>query len=166
MTLTTRIRIIEPYHAQAVMDEACRIIGAHNPIQKHEPVNYYEDGRWEIRNEAGQGYPALVWLYYGADAPLKGFDDEPVSPQEFAIELCFDTIYGYSENGAGCHDLHAWIIRELAPWLDARGLTWAWCDEFTGEWFQGNRTDASQAIDGLATFGDPDKGALAEGVLA
>jgi hypothetical protein len=166
MTLTTRIRIIEPYHAQAVMDEACRIIGAREPVQSHGPAAYMDDGRWEIRNAPGQGYPALVWLYYGVDAPLMAYGDES-GPQEFAIELCLDTEYGYhADNVAGCHDLHAWIIRELAPWFDGIGLRWAWCDEFKGEWFWGNRHDTSQAIDGLAGFGDPDKGALAEGALA
>jgi hypothetical protein len=159
MTLTTRIRIIEPYHAQAVMDEACRIIGAREPVQSHGPDAYIDDGRWEIRNASGQGFPALVWLYYGADAPLKGYDDEPNGPQEFAIELCIDTIYGYhAENGADCSDLHAWIVDEIGRWLDDKRLTWHWYNEYLGDW--------NRSTDDRTTLGDATIGAPAEGVFA
>jgi hypothetical protein len=64
-----------------------------------------------------------------------------------AIEVTFDTAYGYrGDGGESCSDLHARLLTALGQWLDARDLPWKWQNEFTGEWHDG--------IDGLAEFGD------------
>jgi hypothetical protein len=159
MTLTTHIRIIEPYPVQDILDECNRIVGISNPKQSDEVVPHSEDGTRWLMNEPGQGFPAWFIVRYGADAPIKedlsDWEDElPENmPVEYSISLSFDTTYGYqADNGAGCSDLHAWIISELAPWLDERGLTWYWENEFTGEWFRG-RYDLDQ-------LGDAERGCL------
>lgn len=64
-----------------------------------------------------------------------------------AIEVTFDTAYGYrGDGGESCSDLHARLIRAFGQWLDARGLPWKWQNEYTGEWFD--------SYDGLDEFGD------------
>lgn len=75
---------------------------------------------------------------------------EPTSNGWAAIEVTFDTAYGYQgENGESCSDLHARLIRALGQWLDARGLPWKWQNEYSGEWHD--------RYDGLDEFGDAHK---------
>lgn len=63
-----------------------------------------------------------------------------------AIEVSFDTAYGYrGEGGESCSDLHARLVTALGLWLDKRGLPWKWKNEYTGEWHDG--------ADGLDRFG-------------
>jgi hypothetical protein len=143
MTLTTRIRIQTPEPVEAVWAEARRLIGG-------------GDARFEERCWSGvttrahatdQGLPALLWMHWTADGPLPAYGDGPA-----IIEVDYDTGYAYQANGAGCGDLHAWLVRELGVWLEDRGARFRWQDEFTGEWL-----DARAGLDRL---GDADRGAL------
>jgi len=161
MTLDTRIAIIEPTPVREVFEAARRLIGG-------QDARFRQDDRSEIwghgviRNEPGQGLPAWLIVHYGVDAPLMP-DDESMyeeedrsswpSPDGWSIEVSYDTTYGYrADNGAGCNDLHAWLVQEMGHWLTDRGLTWLWYHEYTGEWHPSS--------DPITILGNPERGRL------
>lgn len=158
MTLATRMAIVEPTAFRPIFDEARRLIGAENGT--------YTEGPCGIENDWGQGFPSFVGVKYGADAPMKpdpAYADDPDERRYYppvdawSIEVWLDTAYAYcADNGAGCSDLHAWIVRELGRWLSDRGLTWYWYHEYTGEWHPSS--------DPVTILGDPDRGALLQTV--
>ncbi len=164
MTLCTRIAIkptpIEPLFA------LCReLLGADESVEVIRGPSR-TPGVAELRHNPGVGLPAWLWVYYGADGPMfaepyEGEDEadrasrekDPTQNGWAAIEVTFDTAYGYTTgNGGHCGDLHSWLVREVGRYLDGRSVEWKWQDECTGEWF--NRHD------GLRTLGDPERGAL------
>ena len=59
------------------------------------------------------------------------------------VEIALDTTYGYraeSPDGRatwGCGDLHAAIVGVLGAFLDGRGVSWHWQNEYTGEFSRG-----------------------------
>lgn len=55
------------------------------------------------------------------------------------IKINWDTAYGYSgPGGVGCTELHArFIIRLAKEYLEPRGITFAWQNEYSGEWHEG-----------------------------
>jgi hypothetical protein len=156
MTLTTSIVIHEPLPVRRVFDHCRELIGANN--DRYEFEHRTLPGRYDIfgpfnpsyRARLDQGYPALLWVDYGPDGPLRCEEDDD-QPEGF-IQVSFDTAYSYRVNGVSCSDLHAWLIRELGDWLKEAGATWTWHNEFTGEWFKG--------YDQLESLGNADKGAL------
>jgi hypothetical protein len=148
MTLATKMAIVEPTPYRPIFDEARRLIGAEHGA--------YEEGPNGIENAWGQGFPSWVGVTHGGDAPLtpeydeEGRDGPPVD--EWSIEVHLDTTYGYrADNGAGCSDLHAYIVHELGRWLDERGLTWYWYREYSGTWHR---------PDEIRLLGDPERGRL------
>jgi hypothetical protein len=156
MTLATKMLIVEPTPYRPIFDEARRLIGAENGV--------YEEGPNGIENTWGQGFPSYVGVTHGGDAPLRPdpeYADDPDERRyyppvaEWSIEVRLDTTYAYrAENGAGCSDLHAWIIQQLGRWLSERGLTWYWYHEYNGEW---------HAADVPVTLlGDPERGRLSD----
>lgn len=128
--------------------------------------SFVEPGNpWSMRNQLGQGLPAILDIAYRPGAPLrtpeqaashadyedcnhpdnaKWFDaDQPVcdrtehNPACWA-ELSLDTAYSYKdERGWGCGDLHAVLISRIGQWCDERGLRWKWLNEFNGEIYEG-----------------------------
>lgn len=163
MTLSTRVAIIEPTPVRAVFDECRRLIGGGGAKFRHDPRPTNRAGGMYM-NEPEQGLPAWLIVCYGVEAPLLpddegGYDEEDrsswPSATGWSIEVDFDTAYGYrAENGAGCSDLHAWLVRELGRWLTERGLTWLWYHEYTGEWHPSS--------DPVTILGDPERGSLAD----
>lgn len=155
MTLNTRVVIEQPYPAPRVFHHCRQLLGCTDAhVWEHERTSKWSRNP-RYGNILGQGLPALLWLHYGPDGPLLDDDEDDPEERQGFIAVHFDTAYGYarfSPNGAGCEDLHAWLIRELGRWLDERGLTWQWQNEFTGEWHRGS--------EGLGEFGDADRGAL------
>jgi hypothetical protein len=180
MTLTTRMRIIEPHPVKPIWDELRRLVGGEHasfterrrgdymwePTKKSPSPPRFENNRYA--NEPAQGLPAWIDMEWGADGLL---DDgpgycfredcpdsdcldpshrEPDDTPKASIELSFDTTYGYKHCGASCSDLHAYLIFEMGKWLTERNLTWWWYDEFKGEWHLGNEK--------LGEFGNPLKG--------
>ena len=162
MTLTTRIAIVEPTSVREVFDECRRIIGAQGARHRHVENSPYRPGAAKFVQEAGQGFAALLWIYYGADAPLRPDPEYANDPEErdyyppvdeWSIEVAFDTAYAYQGPfGGGCGDLHAWIIQQLGRWLHERDLSWYWYDEFNGAWHPGG--------DPATILGDPASGRL------
>lgn len=166
MTLETRLRIVEPTPVRPVFDEIRRLLGAEQAKFKHGESG--DKRNLAYINNAGQGYDAWAAVIYGPDGPLRDeadceaedCDQYPctnpshlrVHQPQASIEISVDTPYGYrAENGAGCADLHAWLVSEMGRWCDARGLTWLWFDEFRGEWHP--------STDPVTILGDPVRGA-------
>lgn len=97
----------------------------------------------EYRTTLGQGLACIWEVTYAADGPLVWPDDEwrdegepEPDPASFPMHLVsanFDTAYGYRDaSGAGCADLHAFLLREIGAFIsDAR---WAWMHEEKGSW--------------------------------
>lgn len=135
------------------------------------------DGTRQLGNRLGQGFGAWFWMDYRPDGMLRDkpvyYDEnedeteEPVvwksdgqvHPSTWHIPMCveinFDTTYGYKVAGAGCADLHAYMIIKIGEWLDARQIDWYWFDEFRGEWHH-------QLDDGkLEQFGTAERGRAA-----
>jgi hypothetical protein len=146
MTLATQILVVEPTPFRPIFDEARRLIGAENGV--------YEEGPTGIENRWGQGFPSYVGVRFGMDAPLTPDNDEDDYPvDQWSIEVNFDTTYGYqADNGAGCSDLHAYLVQQLGRWLTERGLTWYWLHEYSGEWHPSS--------DPITILGDPERGRL------
>lgn len=104
-------------------------------------------GAWNISNEIGQGLPAILDIKYRPGGPLRT-PEQAAECEEYCGEDCdkdhyyracwldidLDTSYGYrGPNGIGCGALHALLVAEMGNWLDERGLTWEWRNEFTSE---------------------------------
>lgn len=139
MTLKTSIAIHEPMPVKEVYDY-CRGLLA-TPAEVEPITDDGSPGRRYLANPGGIGLAAWLWVNYGADGPLLDLasddDDAPSKNGWASIEVTFDTAYSYREpNGAGCSDLHAWLVTELGRWLDERGKTWQWENEFTGDWHE------------------------------
>lgn len=164
MTLNTSVAIGSPTNVHDVYALCRKLLDTPDDVQpitsNDDPNRVRRDGSKYIANPGGLGLDAWLWINYGADGPLthtcdQWCDDEthdlaendPTQNGWAAIEVTFDTSYGYrGENGESCSDLHAWLVTALGQWLDAKGLPWKWCNEYTGEWFD--------RFDGLAEFGD------------
>lgn len=148
MTLSTYVYVKEPVDRRELFTECNRIIGSHEGVQ----FTADEDG---IANRPDQGLNA--WLLIRAhedgvtyandpaaehgrfcDGPdddcYHGEEDEGDCRDEPAFaEVNFDTAYSHRDEYGGCGELHARYIVMLGRWLEAKGLTWTWRNEFTGE---------------------------------
>lgn len=164
MTLNTSVAIGKPHNVREIFD-FCRLLlntPAGTPVETG-PSNSerpWRKGQKWINNPCCVGLDAWLRLYYGADGPMshtcdaicnadciEATSDDPTENGWTAIEVTFDTAYGYrTDDGESCSDLHARLVRALGQWLDARGLPWKWQNEFTGEWFD--------RYEGLDTFGN------------
>lgn len=161
MTLNTTIAIHEPLPVREVLTECRRLLHAPDRVPVVEGTSDLRGSR-HLSHPIDQGLAALLDIYYGADGPLgpwRGYEEfcDPAEDPEqsgwSAIVVTFDTGYAYrADNGARCSDLHAWLVTQLGQWLDGRGKTWRWQNEYTGEWFDGH--------DGIADFGDAERGEL------
>lgn len=148
MTLATKMVIVEPTPYRPIFDEARRLIGAEH--------GEYEEGPCGIENKWGQGFVSWIGVRHGGDAPMKPYDDDDARDYpvpEWSIEVSFDTAYGYrAANGAGCSDLHAWLVQGVGRWLTDRGLTWYWFREYDGSWHPSSTP--------VTLLGDPERGRL------
>lgn len=108
-----------------------------------------------MRNEIGQGLPAILDVTYRPGGPLTTEEqskectedcdpaDKDLDPDEERYhyhpracyaDIDFDTAYGYrGSQGRGCGDLHAVLVSEVGKWLDERGVRWEWKNEYNGE---------------------------------
>ena len=148
MTLNTRIYVHGPIDYREVFAKCDQLIGANGGTR-------FRDEPGVISNEPDQGLCAWLDVHHGDGGPyLK--DPEPCDeycepgcdfPHDPACWLVasFDTAYSYHGADGGCGDLHARIVAELGRWLDSKGITWSWRNEFTG--------DIHQGYDGLTDLG-------------
>lgn len=159
MTRDTSIAIGRPTDVRELFKDCRTLLGCRDDVPTREGDGY-RTGCKEIANPMGIGLPALLEIQYGADGPMihrcDSFcdsgctdvqGDDPRDNGWAAIEVSFDTSYGYrGPDGEGCSDLHARLVRAVGQWCEQRGLPWKWQNEFTGEWFNG--------MDGLDQFGN------------
>lgn len=142
MTLCTRVAIGLPTNVHEVFAYCRTLLGASDSISIEKGWDWDKVNR-TLRHPAGVGLDALLWLTYGADGPIIRDEDEESGEGDLpkgwsAIEVSFDTAYGYrGEDGESCSELHARLVRQLGEWLDRKGLSWKWHDEFYGDWHDG-----------------------------
>ncbi len=156
MTLSTNLYVLGEVDVRELFHFGQRLLTTYDdrPIpmspnqQKwRDDEGYQSDGSRCIRNELGQGLPAILDVTYRAAGPLatdeqsractsecEPADDYHYHPRACWADLDLDTAYGYRDSrGWGCGDLHAVLVAELGKWLDERGVRWEWKNEFTGE---------------------------------
>jgi hypothetical protein len=164
VTLATRIVVVDPIDPKVVFDRCLELLG-----RDIEGTPYVDEKPGSYSTRFGQGLAAWCIVNYAVDGPIhhytEGFakelkdDDpewEPPWYNEHCVDITFDTAYGYkSPSGAGCSDLHAWFIRELAVLFEEKGVKkWVWNQEFTGEWYGPD--------DPVTHLGTPTRGELPE----
>lgn len=167
MTLDTNILIVRPHAVTEVRD----FVNSHLlnlPVAVPMDTEFWEQsypGRKYFGNAGGQGLDAWFMGYTAGDGPVAaeryvGEDSDGHEITEVVAEgsmmLSFDTGYGYKSAGAGCSDLHAYFIGELAHKF---GPVW-WQNEFTGEWFTYDRGTECE-LEHLEKLGDPQHGKYA-----
>ena len=131
--------------------------------RKGEPVYQCQTGKhlWdqaesEFRSTLGQGLAAILEVEYASDGPLNwpGVEYEDTEEEDTSgdtvprmplhcVSVYLDTAYGYrAPTGAGCADLHAFLLREMGRWLEDAGVEeWIWHHEFTGTWHGPDETE-------------------------
>jgi hypothetical protein len=154
MTLDTKVAITGPVSARAVYDFLRPLVGTPDHVQPE----LKDESIW---NPPGIGADAWLIVYHGPNdgvelMPPDDSDDEedrdyyannPRHNGTSHVVVSLDTAYGYrTDDGEGCSDLHARLVRALGHWLDAQGIPWQWQNEFTGEW--------SDRFDNLDAFGN------------
>jgi hypothetical protein len=158
VTLHTNVYVLDEISPQEVFD-FCQ---EHLIKPDKEPVTYDREdkrrpGEWCIGNQLGQGFDAILMIYYRKGVPLltkeeseacgpQWYCDEVICTKQYHgvacwLEVNFDTAYSYHDDKIGsCGALHARYIFELGEWLDDKGVAWGWRNEFTGDkWFGEDR---------------------------
>ncbi len=152
MSLKTKIALRHPVPLQLLCGLVRDLLGA-GPAE-------CERSTYHFGTIQGSGLPAWASVSWGPDfAPVGIVDpDDPFvasAPDDnrAAVVLWFDTAYGYkAANGAGCEDLHAWLIWEICQIAAIHGTVCHWQNEFDGSWHEGP--------DALRQLGDPERGSL------
>lgn len=137
MTLDTRI------YVQSEVDHRSLFLKCNQLLRAGENVRSSDDGAC-IMNEPEQGLDAWLMIHYGSPLRATVEHDDDCDPDcDYAghvvpcwSEVSFDTAYSYSGPDGGCGNLHARLVAELGAWLDERGASWSWQNEFTGEIFE------------------------------
>lgn len=152
MTMNTRVHIAKPINAKGLFDHILAILESDPDFAPRKAT--WREARKGETNEHGYVYDengycttlgqglACIWeVEYGADGPMKWIEDDDLDGSEgpmneHLVSANFDTAYGYKKpNGAHCSDLHAFLLREIADYLDGVGVTeWVWLHEEEGTW--------------------------------
>lgn len=169
MTLTTTMIATSPIDPMRVFLHAAKLLGANEGYDFH--INEHR-----INAKLGQGLPALLWVSHNEskllapgeywtndpwDKRLAGPEPEVIYRPRGYVDIYFDTVHGYGksdgfgglhydEGYGGPHDLHAWLVREMASYFTAQGVGYWWQHEYTGEWFN--------TLEKLSILGDPELG--------
>ncbi len=164
MTLSTNLYVLGPVDIPALFRHCQELLTANDdrvpPQQPEQQVSVDKEawrgnGARSMRNELGQGLPAILDITYRPDGPLTTEEqskectedcdpaDKPLDEDEeryhYPPRACFadsdfDTADGYRDKlGRGCGDLHAVLVSEVGKWLDERGVRWEWRNEYNGE---------------------------------
>lgn len=190
MTLHTKIAVTTPgIDPEAALARLTSLIGAtieQAALATAEGPEPDSESHWarnrqhSINMPPGLSLPALAWIDYSPtneplplereethDLDKARQDEEAVFAPLAYLTIHFDTQYTYkAPNGAGCGDLHAWIVREIGTWLTAQGASWDWYDESGWGWYVEWKDDSAMLARSpdvspeWGTLGDPDVGAL------
>ena len=148
MTLNTNVYIHDPVDIDALF-----LFGQSLVSDGRDVVEWADEEAWRAPgmrsryNRLGQGLCAIWDVSYRADGqPLR--PDAAAHDPDICDDICdgkwhqtahwvevdFDTAYSYSdEKGRNCGGLHAELVAQLGRWLDERGISWSWENEFTSE---------------------------------
>lgn len=154
MTLSTEVYILDEVDPAEVFRFCQALLTKYDDRPGAHEQKWKDDGGWRdddsrcIRNEIGQGLPAILDVTYRIGGPLtteamaaahtEDCEDAEESchyyhPRACWLDVDFDTAYGYRDKrGWGCSDLHAAVVSELGAWLTSQGIRWEWRNEFTG----------------------------------
>lgn len=147
MTLDTRMYVHDEVDPHQLFHYFRGLLGAgpQHPFNDREVSAIYEPGEWHVGNQLGIGLPALVYVAYRKDGALRPDGDAcstSCDPEDdyhhhepaHWCKVSMDTAYGYrDEQGRHCGQLHACYVTELGRWLDERGVSWSWENEYNGE---------------------------------
>lgn len=154
MTLSTHVYLLTEADPRDVFFKCRDLLGATDAVHwedDREPPTWRDSHRAVLRNRAGSGLNALLWVSYhmggemlranhGCDADCEDDCTGTWHEPPHWVDVDFDTAYGYrGPRGEGCGVLHAQLVSQLGEWLDAQGIMWAWRNEFTGEVHIGDR---------------------------
>lgn len=182
MTLDTRIVIGKPTPVRPLFDFCRELLGAPADTPVHEGVcDGNRLGQKEIRNPGGIGLPAWLWIYYGADGPMRHvcdkWCDRKVGPAEWDDEgehvVTAEDVASHAADIAGDPTENGWSAIEVS-FDTAYGYTGpngescsdlharlvravgAWCDRKGLPWKWQNEFTGEwhHGTDGLAEFGD------------
>jgi hypothetical protein len=146
MTLDTTIYVHDEIDRWEVFSKCREMLGATEVNPHEDGEGWRGDGSRCLENRLGQGLPAWLRITYRESAPLRpettfctdcGEDDAcstRCSQIATYLEVGFEMAYSYRDDeGRGPGDLHACYVVVLGQWLDERGVTWSWRNEFTGD---------------------------------
>lgn len=151
MTLNTRFAITSQVDPWDVFMQARTIVGADCASPSAQYVESGDAmGDWTAdghhpqtyRMVPDQGFDALLRVTHAHDHTTLSIwghptDTDPIRPPGTVVEVSWDTPYGFRDGrGWSCNDLHASYVRNLGLWCEARDLTYAWQNEYTGDWFE------------------------------
>jgi hypothetical protein len=174
MTMTTHVAILRPVGVMDLFHHGRSLLGAGDSITWAETDGYDRPGTRLVGNHLGQGLPGIWDVEYRPDGPLRAeahdcdWDDEAgrylcaTEGETFchrsngpacALEASIDTAYGWhADNGAGCGDLHAWFVTEVAKWCAERGAA--------VRWYAGEVTSEYEPVERLHILGDAEVGRI------
>ena len=162
MTLDTRILVTSEINVHDLFRHGQEVLAAFDAQHRTPDQQIYTDGpvkewaagesfdaadgRRRIANNLGQGLPGILKITYKADGPLRvdgehglycDNDEEPCDGTNGWCHPCWavisiDTAYGYQDAYGGCGHLHARMILLFGQWMEERGATWKWVNEFDG----------------------------------
>lgn len=187
MTLNTRVAVREPVPLQELFMQCRTLIGAEDDKwQWEDRENWNKDGSRTLGMKGWQGLPGWLMIDYRPDGPLRAKDNEPYFPEDgdeepetdpeqirpaCAYEVSLDTGYSYrGANGDSCTQLHCRFILGLAAWLDERGYSCRWQNEYAGTWHDPDNENAFKEFLGggesaMSWFGNVVMPAIESGLL-
>jgi hypothetical protein len=154
MTLSTAVAVRDPVPVPELFDFCRHLLGVSASVPAHERTD--ADGVRLIGNPAGIGAPARLRIHYrdAARTAVPRPRDPGAVGWVWQVNVSFVTGELWcGANGAGCQDLHAWLVSVLGGWLDERATAWRWAHNLTAK-----RTWRDR-FDGIAAFGNPVHGA-------
>lgn len=160
MTLASTLSINGATYADAleIWEFSKELIGARDDyVQDREDKETFS----EIHAAWGQGYPSWLGIIFSTNGSDVGDwyarndrerdpEDDDIQPPSTVL-VNYDTGYAYNNNGAGCGDLHAYLMKATRDHFADRGWDFAWYNEFEGEWY----TDFENM-----NLGDPEVGKI------
>lgn len=154
MTLRTVFRLSSGLDADQIIHAVSRItqipeseFHARTALTDIPDVQHRGDATYAT--DYGRGWDTRVAVTYTtASNPHPGISLTGTQAPHGAVEITFDTTYGYHGAAGNCNRLHATYITALAHFCQQHGASWAWQNEYTGRW----HTDTTRSIQRLISI--------------